>query len=145
MARDLERLLAIGERLRQLRRPIAGTDPVRYEIVQPTVAAVADISLRAYQAWEGGEAEPDWENLKRVAEWHGVDPNWIMQGDTEPSHLDRVEAKLDLLLEVAAVSLSRRAPEGPAEVLEAEAERIDELLARIAASLKHSPNSGSSS
>jgi len=100
--KELDRLAAQGDRLRQLRQPIEGTGAdggqVRYRIGQQTVADAAGVILRTYQAYEGGSSDVGWDKLKRIAEFHNVDPGWIINGDQGPSQADRIEAKLNAIM-----------------------------------------------
>src|SRR5260370_570112 len=91
MPMDPEQQKAVAARVKELR----GLRP------QPQMAAEVGVSLRAYQEWEAGGGIK-WSNLQRLAEVHGVTPNYILYGEEKPrgpkTQLDRIESKLDDLL-----------------------------------------------
>lgn len=91
MAKDMERQRAIGARLKKLRGPKP----------QPLIADEVGVTLRAYQAWEGGESGISWANLKGLAEHFHVSENYILYGEEKPrgpqSQMDRIEGALDEL------------------------------------------------
>lgn len=129
MAMEAAQRAEIGERIRTLRGPVP----------QPVLANKLGISLRAIQKWESGESAPQWDNLVRLSKHFQVTQDYLLYGDREPApeaksadsaQLDRIEAKLDELL-----SILKRSG-GPAEVLEAEADRLDEQQRSSAASSK---------
>lgn len=101
---------AIGRRIAQLRE--------RRHLTQPVTADKIGVSLRAYQAWESGDSTPRWPNMTRLAEVLQVRVEEIV-GEDEPidlandqERLDRIEAKLDKLLEaVVEVPLTPGAAE----------------------------------
>ena len=117
MAKEAEERAAQAERIRELRRI--------KRVPQPVVADAAGVSLRAYQDWEAGRVgELDNENLKRLAAYHSVTPDFIEYGEdrlrgatpdlshARPDQLDRIEDQLAVILGV----LERQVG---AEVLEA--------------------------
>lgn len=112
MARELEHLVAQGARLRELRGPLPGGG---YRIGQQAAADAADVTLRGYQAYESGSSDIKWEKVERLATFFGVDPIWIVEGETGPSQLDLLtESVLDIqqaLLNLA-YGLRASAPEG---------------------------------
>jgi transcriptional regulator with XRE-family HTH domain len=65
----------IGARLRELRhgRP------------QTAVAEALEVSERAYQNWEAGDAKPSYRNLQRLAEYYGVGEDYILSGGQLPA------------------------------------------------------------
>jgi transcriptional regulator with XRE-family HTH domain len=71
---------------------------------QPVMAQECGVTLRAYQRWEAGGGI-SWENLQRIAEVGKTTTSYLIDGEAEPrgpqTQLDRIEAKLDQLLEVA--------------------------------------------
>jgi transcriptional regulator with XRE-family HTH domain len=69
-AMEADRQAEMAERIRSLRGPVP----------QPVIADRIGIGLRAYQEWEGGRAAPSWENLKRLAEVHGISEDLILYG-----------------------------------------------------------------
>lgn len=82
--------LARGNYLRDLRAD-------RHE-TQQDVADAAQVSLRAYQAWEAG-GKIKWANAIRLGEHFQVDPEGLVERDLEPttvdpSQLDRIEGLL---------------------------------------------------
>lgn len=128
MARELEQRIAMGERLRELRRPMGNG---QYEIKQQTAADAAGVTLRAYQAWEGGESDIGWENLSRLSSYFKVDPYWIRDGPREPSQIDRIEAMLAALVTHLDIKMpTSGAVNDPARdataVLEAETDAADQ-------------------
>lgn len=93
----------IGARLRELRRGRP----------QTAVADALEVSERAYQNWEAGDAKPSYRNLQRLAEYYGVGEEYILTGTpggppetpdlsrnaTGDSQMDRIERKLDEVLQ----------------------------------------------
>lgn len=92
---------AIGRRIAELRED--------RRLTQPAMAERVGVSLRGYQKWEAGVAAPNWRNLEQLAEALGVTADDLIgAGDNrhEPVAvtLDRIEAKLDRLLELAGAT-----------------------------------------
>jgi transcriptional regulator with XRE-family HTH domain len=82
----------VGERLARLREAHA--------LTQEAAAARAGVTLRAWQRWESGASEPYARNIARISEEFEI-PLHELVGDgpsPEPSQLDRIEQKLDLIL-----------------------------------------------
>lgn len=90
----------IGARLRELRRGRP----------QTAVADALEVSERAYQNWEAGDAKPSYRNLQRLAEFYGVGEDYILTGapgapppetpdlslaGAGESQLDRIERRLE--------------------------------------------------
>jgi hypothetical protein len=77
------------------------------------MAEETGVTLRAYQRWEAGGGIA-WRNIERIAEVHHVSPNYILYGEAEPkgpqTQLDRIEAKLDRLLEALPVARAQSDP-----------------------------------
>ena len=113
MAKEAEELEAQAERIRELRDERARQEGRR--VPQPEVADAVGVTLRAYQAWEAGDTDPDPKNLKALADFYGVSRDFIEYGadgrttpdllrNSKPSdaRLERIEAQLtelhDLLL-----------------------------------------------
>jgi transcriptional regulator with XRE-family HTH domain len=96
MAMEAERQQEVAARIRDLRGPRP----------QRVIADLVGVTLRAYQAWEGGGGI-NWDNVQQLASAFNVTEEFLLYGRTEaapdPSQLDRIEAKLDQLLEAAAV------------------------------------------
>lgn len=106
---------------------------------QQTVADRVGVTLRAYQAWEAGDAGIKWENLESLAQVLETKPDFILYGerDSQPDtpdvlgeidrlarierrvddlaeHAQRVERMLgELLLEVTGREPSAEAPPDP--------------------------------
>ena len=113
----------IGARLRELRRGRP----------QTAVAEALEVSERAYQNWEAGDAKPSYRNLQRLAAYYGVGEDFILTGTpggppetpdlsrnaAGDSQLDRIEALLQ--------ANARRLEEIAAEARE----QREELLGRI--------------
>jgi DNA-binding XRE family transcriptional regulator len=118
----------IGQRLKTLRET-RGNPP------QQTVAEEVGVSYRSLQAWEAGETKPNWTSLKKLADYFGVQAEWILIGDEAPQRvarprplsdaerLARVEALLELVVRMLRATL-------PADQLLAEglARTAEELL-----------------
>lgn len=105
-ARTLQAFMAlrqaeIGERISRLRRD-RGNPP------QEVVAQQIGVSYRSLQSWEAGDAKPSYRNLTKLADYFGVSEEFILMGEVDPSaprnvtQLDRIEQKLDQLIEAAA-------------------------------------------
>lgn len=89
---------ARGQRIAQMRK--------RRRMTQQAMAEALDVSYRAYQTWEAGTM-PEWSNVEKLAKFFRVKPEAII-GETEPApeeapQLDRIEAKLDRILDTLAV------------------------------------------
>ena len=97
MAEELQRNAETGERLKRRRKAL--------RLTQPQVAALAGVTPRAYQAWEAGGGIA-WRHLEPLAEALGWTVEAIMGAEPEPdpSQLDRIERKLDELLDLARES-----------------------------------------
>lgn len=96
----------IAARIRQLRAD-KGNPP------QTLVAVELEVSERAYQSWENGEARPNYSSLQKLAAYYGTTSEWILTGspgqdapaaaetapgDARSAQLDRIEAKLDAIM-----------------------------------------------
>lgn len=119
---------ARGQRIAQLRK--------RKRLTQQAMAERLHIAYRTYQTWEAGTM-PEWPNLEKLAGELGVRPEDLIGDDhdmtpEQESQLDRIEAKLDELI----VLLTNVPDVGPAEVLEAEADRLDAQRKRNDAAAK---------
>lgn len=115
----------------------------RHGLSQEHAAQKVGITHRQWQRWEQGESMPYPRNLDAVASAFGIsitdffDPAEPVL-DSDPAQLDRIEQKLDAILS--------RLPElGLAEVLEAEAARLAEQRAQIAAGSKRKTPTGKAS
>ena len=114
---DLER----GARIRELRQA--------KHLTQPAVAELVGVSLRAYQAWEGGGGIA-WDNVKLLAETLDADADFILSGprstsngDAAPTQLDRIERLLTEVLDLLrAQGPPTTRPRDPGAELEAEME-----------------------
>lgn len=111
MAMEAAQRADIGQRIKELRGPLP----------QPELARRLGVSLRAVQKWEAGDTAPQWENLVALSELFGVTQDYLLYGDRSEQReavdqLDRIEAKLDLLLQALI-------PSSPAEVAEEAAAR----------------------
>lgn len=98
----------------------------RHGLSQEDAAHKVGVTHRQWQRWEAGESMPYPRNLDGVASAFGISIQEFFDDQPlppDPVQLDRVEAKLDELL-----GLLR--PKGPAEALEAEADRIDAMPPR---------------
>jgi transcriptional regulator with XRE-family HTH domain len=124
-ARTLQAFMAlkaqeIGERISQL-RDAKGNPP------QPRVAAAVGVSLRTYQAWEGGTARPQYHNLEALAEYFGTTEEYILTGaqpGVPPRVIDGVQYQFK---KFDAQDIGAETTETPT---------IDERLSRIEASLE---------
>lgn len=108
----------------------------RKRLTQQAMAEKLGIAYRTYQTWESGTM-PEWPNLEKLALALGTTPERLIGDDEipEPSQLDRIEAKLDELLELLRPS----GTEGPDAVLETEAGRLDEQRRHNGATSKRTP------
>jgi transcriptional regulator with XRE-family HTH domain len=103
----------VTERLLELRE--------RHGLSQEDAAHKVGITTRQWQRWETGESMPYPRNLDAVASAFGIsiveffDPEPVAQ-PADADQLDRIEAKLDLLLQTVI-------PSSPAEVAEEAAAR----------------------
>jgi transcriptional regulator with XRE-family HTH domain len=104
-----ERDTDMGARIRALREDAGQT--------QPEVATACGVSYSAYQAWEAG-AIPKPANIRRLAAHFDRTTAFILTGadapdESAPGQLDRIEEKLDQLLE----TITRQHAETLAQVL----------------------------
>jgi transcriptional regulator with XRE-family HTH domain len=120
MAMEAERQREVAARIRDLRGPRP----------QRVIADLVGVTLRAYQAWEAGGGI-NWDNVQQLAEALGVTEEYLLYGrdaqaEPDPSQLDRIEAKLDRLIEAAAMlsQLEERLRLLEAEELAREAEEL---------------------
>lgn len=72
----------LGDRIRQVRKRMA--------LTQPEFAQVLGVSLRAVQDWEGGKRMPRATNLRRIHQATGTAPEWLVTGQEPggPTHGD---------------------------------------------------------
>jgi transcriptional regulator with XRE-family HTH domain len=70
---------------------------------QTQLARLFDVSQQATKKWLDGESLPKTETLNKIAEWAGVNVNWLQQG-SGPKTGNRVDAKV-LMLDEAIRSL----------------------------------------
>ena len=115
---------AVQERLARFREEMA--PPGRERLTQEEASERAGVPVRQWQRWEKGETVPHLKNLERLAERLGI-PLDDFRDATEPlngtaptggrSQLDRIEAKLDRLLDLEArvVELERAMAEDALE------------------------------
>lgn len=126
MARAAAQQAEVAQRIRELRG----------RMTQPAIAERVGVTLRAYQAWEAGGGIGG-ENLARLAAAFDVTEEYILYGpdqDKPPrTQMDRVERKLDAILEHLGVS----SPDDPAADLERE------LANAVATSSSHGASNGS--
>lgn len=114
MALARERQEEIGARIKELR------DDRRLR--QQAVADRVGVTLRAYQAWEGGDSGIAWENLEALAKVFNVSEDYILSGPAESvpesDRLDRIERKLDLLLIASDIHFAGDETEAITQALE---------------------------
>lgn len=136
MARDEAQLLAMGERIRELRESNG--------LKQQTVADHCEVTLRTYQFWQEGKHPPSQDALDKLAELFKVTPQYILRGATPTlsgnhdigERLGRIEAKIDQLVDNAA-----RQPDGQltaqqlAEMDQTRA-HLEQLVERMEAQLR---------
>lgn len=115
----------IVERLSELRE--------RDSLTQEQAAHRVGVTTRQWQRWESGESVPYPRNLDQVASAFGISVQEFFDGPPDGSQLDRIEALLEELLS--------RLP-GPAEVLEAEAARLDAQRKHTGARSKRTRTTG---
>lgn len=91
---------ARGQRLAQMRK--------LRRLTQQQMCEKLGVAYRTYQTWEAGTM-PEWPNVEKIATFFEIRPeDWIGEDDIvlsaakpgEPTQLDRIEAKLDRLLEL---------------------------------------------
>lgn len=112
MAKEAEELAEQAGRIAELRDQKGRQEGRR--IPQPEVADAVGVTLRAYQAWEGGRSDLDRKNLKALADYFGVSTDFIEYGEErlrgpapDPfasrngygEQLDRIEGLLNDLLD----------------------------------------------
>jgi transcriptional regulator with XRE-family HTH domain len=101
---------ARGQRIAQLRK--------RRRLTQQAMAERLQIAYRTYQTWEAGTM-PEWHNLEKLATALGVRAEHIIGEDEVPAdvtQLDRIEAKLDALLDLLTPSADESAAAFEAEL-----------------------------
>lgn len=76
MAKDVQDLDAQARRIRELRDS--------EHLTQPEVATKLGVSLRGYQAWEAADSDPSLRNLKALAAFFKVSPDFISLGFVRP-------------------------------------------------------------
>lgn len=95
MAREKTELLEMGERIRELRK--------LHGFKQQWIADQIGVQLRTYQFWQAGKSPPEQENLEKLAALFGVEPKYILNGETpelpmsRDAQLTRIEEKVDQL------------------------------------------------
>lgn len=95
MAKDLQRLREQGDRIQEAR--LACPRPHTQEVFAEKVG----VTLRAYQAWEGGESDISDENLPKLAAALTVSEDYITgraPARLDESQLDRIEAGITEIL-----------------------------------------------
>lgn len=134
---DLER----GERIKGLR--------MGRHMTQPAVAEHVGVTLRAVQEWEAGGGL-QWENLKRLSNLFGVEPEYVMRGEqagsaipdlfavNELSPTDRIEAQLKANAE-AIDDLARQMREMQAGLTANAAEAKQQIAEGVEAILQSLP------
>lgn len=126
---------ARGQRIAEFRK--------RRRLTQQAMAEQLQIAYRTYQTWEAGTM-PEWPNLERLATFHNVRPEDIVgdeyEPDRDPSQLDRIEAKLDEILDLLDLA-GIRAPT-PGEIAEKDADRLEKQRGEGAASRPRKRGSG---
>lgn len=107
--------LSRGQRIKDLRES--------RHLTQEAIAERLGVTLRGYQAWEAGGGIK-WDNVKRLATFHKVNPDFVMNGPDETgeasanaTQLDRIEMKLDLLTAQIDAFLSQSAAERVAQAV----------------------------
>ena len=88
---ERDRGRSLGERLEELRRS--------HGLTQEQAAPKVGISLRQWQRWETGESEPTASNLARIAQAFGIAVSELLGLSGEPFQMDRIEGKLDDLID----------------------------------------------
>lgn len=109
MAKQAEELASQAERLRDLKRQARG-------VTFKNIADATGATERQAQRWFAGDSDIGPENLKALARFLGTTPDYIEYGtvarkrgptpnvvnDLSADHLDRLEAKLDEILDQLA-------------------------------------------
>lgn len=118
---DAQRKIEIGQRIKELRE--ASPYP------QPVIARAVGVSLRAYQKWEAGGGI-SYDNAERLANFHGVEVDWILKGNTTDaanlegvSPADQPNILEQLLREVLSRLDELAGPQGRLAALEEQARR----------------------
>lgn len=138
MAKDAEKLAAQGLRIKELRSFA--------RVSQEAVARGINVTVRAYQRWEGGVGDPEPENLKNLASYFGTSEDYIEYGVMKQPTPDLMASKepgdVEERLRALEVVVSRLSE--LVQLLRAEtATRDAEVLKRIDAALP--PMAGSQS
>lgn len=80
---------AMGARIKLLRE--------KHGYTQHRVAEKVGVETRTLQFWEAGSSRPGRTNLVLLAGVYGVTPEWILNGEPEPSKLELVLEEIRLL------------------------------------------------
>lgn len=123
MALNGERSRELGERLQELR----GARPQR------VIADRVKVTERTYGKWERGEGGIQWDNLETVADYFGVTTNFLLYGSNTPpqnvgSQLDRIEQKLDAILQALKPTTGQQADQ-LAQALRAAGQAVEQAPA----------------
>jgi transcriptional regulator with XRE-family HTH domain len=90
-----------AERLRQRRAELGLTQ-------EALASRMEGVTLRAYSRWESGEAIPQDRNMSKIAAALELDMSDLVvelvpkQSQGSPAQMDRIEAKVDLIISLLA-------------------------------------------
>jgi transcriptional regulator with XRE-family HTH domain len=120
---SLDTLIAeMAKALQDEESPAARLRELRGKKTQPVIADAVDVSLRAYQEWEAGGGI-SWAKLAKLAEYYGVSEEYILygpEGSRPPqTQMDRMEQKLDAILEALGVDDDEAATRSVSDALDA--------------------------
>ena len=93
---------------------------------QTQLAKLFKVSQQAARKWLDGRSYPETDKIVAIADWAGVNVNWLLQG-VGPKHGNRVDAKA-LVLDEAVRMLPRELGLDLVDNLRAKLERIGKTL-----------------
>jgi transcriptional regulator with XRE-family HTH domain len=99
-----------------------------HTLTQEEAAARAGVGLRQWQRWEHGKSQPYRSNIERLIREFGVSPADFYEAATAgEDRLERIEAKLDRVLDALGVSSGLT----DEELAEEAARAAEEVAARL--------------
>lgn len=61
------------------------------KLSQQDIADILEVSARAYQKYEYGTAEPNFDNLSKLADFYGISTDYLLGRELPPSSTDTLE------------------------------------------------------
>lgn len=95
----------LGPRLRQLREG--------FGLVLQDVADLFGTSRNVPSQWEGGQREPSYEHLVRLADFYGVTVDWLLgrkEAEKDSAHVKQIKSQLHEYLRLRAAALVNTTP-----------------------------------